>query len=283
MTPTTASSTQPGDDSSTDPTAATVARLVERAADALAGLADERRDDGLLDELVDVVEELLPLLETVDPATVLDAVDVERLPTLVDPAGLLEALTTGDYRSAIAYEHLSDVVDAPRVVESTDVREGWRRSRDLGDEVADVTDALSGDDGDDAASEAERDDSSEAEATNDAAEHEAAVEVAASLSETDEGRQLVVQKTVSSAVAEVRSDILDARDRIAATVEDHEARTGRVDRPTSRNPSAFSTLPRSGPPAGTAAFSTVPMETRYSDAPNFERIYGRRFEREREE
>lgn len=255
-----------------------IGSLAQRAALILLELSGGDGSEGeLLDELADVHRALVALLETVDPSAAADAIDLERLWTLVDWTGIPRAVSTGDYRSALAYENLPEVVDAADFLESTDIREGWRRARELSTEVEDVTDALSGDDG---GAESGTVEENRVEAANDAAEREAGVELAKSLSTTDGGRRLVVQKAVSDAVSEVRADLLDAHERIETAVADHESRSARVDRPNSRNPSAFSTLPRSGPPVAAATtFSTVPTETRYSDAPNFERVYGRRFQR----
>lgn len=273
-----------------------VARLFRQAIAGFVGLsgASEADRTALLAELTDVRSALATLLETVDSETLLAAVDLERLPSLVDWAGIPEAVSTGDYRLAVAYENLPAFVDAPLLVESTDVREGWRRTEELREEIRDVTDAVSGtdgsvDDGPDADNPAATDsdttdDSADddrrasVEAANDTVERDAGLEVAKSLAGSERGRQLLVQKSVHTAAVEMRERVLDARERLAAAVEDHELRTGRVGQPDSRNPSAFSTLPRARLPTG-ATFSTVPTETRYSDAPNFERVYGRRFER----
>jgi hypothetical protein len=269
-----------------------VARLFRQAIAGFVGLsgASEAERTALLAELTDVRSALAALLETVDSETLLAAVDLERLPSLVDWAGIPEAVSTGDYRSAVAYENLPAFVDAPLLVESTDVREGWRRTEELREEIRDVADAVSGTDGsvddgpdadDSAATDSDTTDDdrrASVEAANDTAERDAGLEVAESLVGSERGRQLLVQKSVHAAAAEMREHVFDARERLAAAAEDHELRTGRVGQPDSRNPSAFSTLPRARLPTG-ATFSTVPTETRHSDAPNFERVYGRRFER----
>ena len=268
-----------------DPTAA-VARLLQRAVVALVELRGRREGDvdeaELPAELADVNRSLATLGETVDPAALVEAVDVSRLPTLVDWSGVPEAFSTGDYRSAVAYENPPEVIDASRLLEAGDVRESWRRTRELGEEVEDVTDALSGGE-ESAADDPATEEEGRVRAANDDAEREAGVEMAKELSGSAEGRQFVVQRTVSEGVAEARSRILAARERIAEAVEGQELRSVREGRSNSRNPTAVSTLPRSGPLSGSATtFSSVPTETRYSDAPNFERIYGPRFERERE-
>lgn len=270
-----------------DPTAA-VARLLQRAVVALVELRGRRAgeddvdEDELLAELADVNRSLATLGETVDSAALIEAVDVSRLPTLVDWSGVPEAFSTGDYRSAVAYENLPEIIDASRLLEAGDARESWRRTRELGEEVEDVTDALSGGE-ESAADDPATEEEAGVRAANDDAEREAGVEMANELSESAEGRQFVVQKTVSAGVAEARESILEAREHIAEVVESHELRTVREGRSNSRNPTAVSTLPRAGPLSGSATtFSTVPTETRYSDAPNFERVYGPRFERERE-
>ncbi|MFD1514777.1 ELKS/Rab6-interacting/CAST family protein [Halomarina rubra] len=261
-----------------------IARLVRRAIVALLQSTvggDERAGDEALAELDDVRRTLAALLETVDPATIAAAVDPERLLMLVDWSGVPEALSTGDYRSVIAYENIPEFLDAPALLDATDVREGWRQSRDLSETVGDLADRVVGPETDDAAAaDPETEEERAVEAANDAKERDAGIEVAKSLSTTDKGRRFLVQKAVSDAVEDAREEILDAHDRIDAAVADVDERVGRVGRPNSRNPTAFSTLPRSRARVGRATtYSTVPTETRYSDAPNFERIYGPRFDR----
>lgn len=83
---------------------------------------------------------------------------------------------------------------------------------------------------------------------------------------------------MSDGVVTFRDALLEAHERIQEKVEELRDRTERVGQPRSRNPTAFSTLPKSRAEfGGTTRYSTVPAETRYSSAPNHARIYGRRF------
>ncbi|MFC6726628.1 hypothetical protein ACFQE1_20110, partial [Halobium palmae] len=100
-----------------------------------------------------------------------------------------------------------------------------------------------------------------------------------------EGQQAAIQMQVSDSVEAFREGILDAHERLKEVVEKNRERTRNVEQPDSRNPTAVSTLPKSGSRTefrGGTRFSTVPSETRHSSAPNHARIYGSRFDRERE-
>jgi hypothetical protein len=293
------SQSQPNEGSSGDGDLDDIVALVSRAVAARHSDPDEEAAD----ELDDVGRALVALLETVDPSTLAGAIRVDRLPRAVDWLALPEALSTGDYRSVIAYETLPELIDPSPVLESTDVREGWRRTDELGDEVREAVEALaesadeSADTDTDTNADADTDDASEGtvaavlddltEGIDDTAPDEsseesdagdATVGLATSLSGTDEGRNLLVQKEVRDAADELREGILHARRRVEDAVEGLDARTEGVGQPTSRNPTAYSTLPRSGPPPDPTMHSTVPTQVRYSNAPGFERVYGRRFD-----
>jgi len=92
-----------------------------------------------------------------------------------------------------------------------------------------------------------------------------------------------IQMQVSESVGEFREKLLAAHRRFAKIREQNEERFPDRGRNGSRNPTAVSTVPPSGPAERSATtHSTVPEETRHSSAPNRRRIYGPRFDRAEE-
>ncbi|EMA46538.1 hypothetical protein [Halococcus saccharolyticus] len=276
---------------------ANIDALIDRAMDDIEALLtahesddpfEEVRED--LDDLIAVIEEIEELLETIDLTDLPEAVDVSELPAAIEAGEVPNAIAEGDPGEAVKYRKLLQIVELGELWNAVDVREFWRNKRELDDAAADVTDSgddengpieklrsLGGDDRDDSDTDAGGESSESVAGTEGGMERDD-IEVP---SETIQQR---VQSKLSDAVGEFRESLLDSRERIEALKEENEARTGDVEQPDSRNPTAYSSIPSTRTDmSGTTAFSTVPEETRYSSAPNRPRLYGSRLDRAAEE
>lgn len=80
----------------------------------------------------------------------------------------------------------------------------------------------------------------------------------------------------------MREQLLETHETMRERIEANDLPSRRTGGPTSLNPTAYSSLPRTRPDIGAATrVATVPAETRYSSAPNYERVYGNRFRNDR--
>ncbi|MFC7154456.1 hypothetical protein ACFQPA_03180 [Halomarina halobia] len=258
--------TQNADESSPDPSA-----LVEGARGAVEELVDALGDgDGGVEDAVEaveaflrVVEEAEELLETVDVTEAAKSVDPSELPEAVDT----DALSEGEVSGAVDLKRLHRLVELGEVWKSVDVREFWRNKRELDDAVTDLV-------GDEAAEEG---DSIVDEVGGDG------VDVDVSLDDSDEipteAIQTSAQQRIAESLDEFRETVLDARDRLEVAIETAQEQVPERDSASSRNPTAVSLAPRTRKRLDVGIVgrtSTVPTETRYSTAPNFDRIVGRR-------
>lgn len=251
----------------------------EEILDGYFGSGAGEADRNALEDLAELVEETEELLETADLSELPEAVDASELDEAIEGEDAPEALRELDPSEAIAFRKLLKVIELGEVFDSVDVREFWRNKRELEDEYEDVTDYAPDDE-----------DEEEPEEQFDFVDEDYdAPELDPDLGtldedETGQGKQAAVQKEVSDAVGEFRESLLAAHARLDRMVEENEERTRHVGTATSRNPTAVSTMARSRPDMGGGTRgSTVPEETRYSNAPNRRRIYGRRFEEELED
>ncbi|WP_129115140.1 hypothetical protein [Halegenticoccus tardaugens] len=290
-----------GDDSGAEGTMEEITDAVEGVVDAVGGTGDGTGDESEgvagdesgteLEELREVLEELEELLETVDLDSLPDAINLGELPSVIDADGVSKAIEEADPDEAVSLENVPALVELSELLDSVDVREFWRNKRELDDAVGDVT----GDDGDDGdlLPGVDGDDVDAGEMVDIDAEEMVDVDLSgADDGSTDgdglgspenlEAYQATVQMGINEAVEEFREGLIVAHRKLDALREENEKRTSSVGQPNSRNPTAFSTLPsRRTAVRGAAQFSTVPKETRYSSAPNHERIYGDRFLKER--
>lgn len=232
-----------------------------------------------IEDLYEIADEAEDLLEYVDVSDLIEAVDVEDLPEAIDFEDLPEAIEEGDPEKAIELRKLLSLTELSEVWDSANVRELWREKRELDDAVDDFSEEDAAEDG------GLRD--GDAFGTGADADADAGVgPESGSLADYDpESAKNAIQAKMSGAVGEFRETLLAANERLEALREANEERLGRrrhdVD---SRNPSAFSTLPPARSDMGGAArHSTVPEETRHSSAPNRPRIYGDRFEEEKDD
>ena len=274
--------------------------LLDRAMDDIDALLTAQESDHPFEEvqedvedLITVVEEIEELLETVDLTDLPDAVDLSELPDAIEASEVPDAIAEGDPGGAVKYRKLLQVVELGELWDTVNVREFWRNKRELDDATDDVTDdededeegpmeklrEFVGDDDADAddAGSVETRDTSGTDDTEDGSERE-------DIDVPTETIQQRVQSKLSDAVGEFRESLLDTRERVQELKEENEGRVEEVGQPDSRNPTAYSSIPtaRNGM-SGTAKFSTVPEETRYSSAPNRPRLYGSRLDRAAEE
>lgn len=270
------------------------AELVTRAVTAIESLMTDLGDDGSFDDAQEDVEDLLAvadeaqeLLQTVDLGELTEAVDLADLPEAVEADDLPEAVAKGDPGAAIQYRKLAQVVELGELWSGQDMRELWRNKRELEEATDDVADDSTDDDGALAKMretlDSLTDDSEEREffddsASSDEGEAEADTEKD-DLDIPSEAIEQQIQSGLDDAIEEFRQGVLEVRDRLEDLKAENEERTEDVEQPSSRNPTAYSTLPSARSDMhGVAKFSTIPSETKYSTAPNRKRIYGSRFD-----
>lgn len=239
-------------------------------------LSDIDEDDpsigiDILEELWEIAAAIEDLLETVDLAALLETVDLSELPSTLELEDLPEAIAETDPSLAADLSAIISLVDMGQLWDTVNAREFWRQSREVTDEIDDVT----GEDlNDHVPGDPFEDDDDEDEESLD-------VDVSTDPDEYDpETLENAVQTGISQAVGEFREGILDARARLKKKLEANRERSQELSSgsPDSRNPTAVSTMAPARSNAALARYSTVPEETKYSTAPNRERVYGDRFE-----
>lgn len=252
-------------------------------------LDDLRGDVDVLIELVDEVEDLL------------DSIDLTELPGAVDASELLEAIEVGEIPDALSDGDADDVVelrgllkaiDLAELWDAADVRELWQAKRDVDEATDELTegsedrsvvskaaDAVTDDDGDD-------DELIEGDLVDDDA---GSFDVGDGDSfgldaEDTQAYQTMIQKQAMDGLEEFREALLYTHEKFQTLYEHNRETMRRQDTsPNSRNPTAVSTMTTDRADLGsTARSSTVPKQVRHSSAPGHDRIYGRRFERELE-
>ncbi|WP_433627180.1 hypothetical protein [Halomicrococcus sp. NG-SE-24] len=226
------------------------------------------------ENLWEVVEEAGELLEEVDLRELSDAVDHADLTEAIDYEDLPEAMK-GDVGEAVDLRGLLAAVKLRELWNSTDVREVWRESREFTEAVEEVGETM---DDDSNGSSADEDDFLDVDADE------------LGVSDRDEvptvAYQTKLQTELADSVETFREKLLDTRNQLKQAREENELKQAERSRnqPDSRNPTAYSTVPSARPGTGNPAkFSTVPRETRHSTAPNFERVYGDRFEEDHDD
>lgn len=241
-----------------------------------------------------IIEEAVELLETIDLTEVPGAIDYENMDEAIDVSDIPDAIAERDVSRAIRYSKLLTLVEFGEVLDAVDVRD-FKQNKDEfeaaveesiedrdqdGDEDGDwiVFDALTwlaetvvenGDDGIIDSMDPDMEDATE-------------------LASDGQMKQVAMQSKLRDAVEEFRESIFEAHDRmkeLRETASEQVAETnGDIEQPSSRNPSAYSTMPAQRTDRlGTTGVSTVPTNTRYSTASNPPRIYGSRFETRRDD
>lgn len=264
--------------------------LVSDAESAARSLLDREEFDSdaleTLDDLTDVADEAEDLLSTVDVTELTDALDLRDLPEAVDLEDLPEAIEEQSPREAVRLRKLIQLADLSHVLASTDLRRFRSEKDELEDELDDLSNGGSdgegtgdgrlhvGDEGRDGGMLGGESPIGGTDVDADALDEDL------DDGERSELMQAAVQSKVDDAVSEFREGLVAAHERLADIREENETRTqSGDDQPSSRNPTAFSSLPAGrGDMGGATRYSTVPAQVRHSGASSRERVYGDRFE-----
>ena len=229
----------------------------------------------LLDELEDVVDELEDVLSTIDLSDLIAAVDWSELPDTVDWSELPEAVEEGDASEAISLQELLEAVDLSEVWDNVNVREFWRQKSELEDEVDDLTD-----DEDEGLLDTDGDGDGDGDLVDVSMPGTSLGGGSESNDIDPRAIETAIQMQVSESVGVFREKLIEAHEQFEEVRAQNEERFSDRRRNRSRNPTAVSTIPATGPAARSGTtHSTVPAETRHSSAPNRRRIYGPRFDR----
>ncbi|OAQ54068.1 hypothetical protein HTG_00640 [Natrinema mahii] len=276
-----------------------IGRLEETLADSKA--IDDLDDDTLetvvgdLDTLVRVAEETAELLE---------AMDLSELPETVDGDELLAAIELGEIPDALTDEETgaTDLVDFTALVDAIDLLNAWNAAdltalwenkRELDDAVGDLED---GDDAgllEDAVSDVATGGDDEGLLDDGDGVLDSGMDAGAAakqalgdidVAEDPEAYQVAIQQQAMRGIDAFRAALLETHEKFERLYECNREKMRRQDRGTnSRNPTASSTMPVDRRDLGSGArYATVPQDVKLSTAPTRKRIYGRRFELERE-
>lgn len=230
-----------------------------------------------INDLVDVIEETEELLDTVDLSELPEAVELSELPSAIEGEDVPEAIANAEPRRAIDLTQLASLVEFSELWDAVAVRSFMQNKDELEAATDDVTDDESGDgeNGDDSGL-VDSFDMSDSEDANGGEE---------SILDDGQAKQLAIQSQLRDAVEEFRESALDARDQLkeardTAQEKVEEKTGGGTGQPSSRNPTAYSTMVAGWKAGGwsSASLSTVPKQTQHSSAPGHYRIYGRRFD-----
>ncbi|AEH35465.1 hypothetical protein [Halopiger xanaduensis] len=285
--------------------------LLEEAEDCLTNVEDCLGGVENLENLEnDTLEELLGDVETLarvatEAEDLIEAIDFSELPEAVNGDELLEAIEIGEIPDVLADEDAgaTDLVNFTQLFRAINLLNAWDAT-DLGDlwqekqELEDAVDALGdGEDAgmvEDAISDITDDDGSllggDDDDDGDLLETDLGAEEAKNMlgspdpAEDPEAYQVFIQQQAMKGIDAFRSALLETHEKFEQLYEFNRERMRRQDMSTnSRNPTASSTVPVDRRDLGGGArYSTVPQSVKYSTAPTRKRIYGRRFEIERE-
>ncbi|WP_137288342.1 hypothetical protein [Natronorubrum halophilum] len=282
--------------------------LLDDATESLDRLEDSLDGVEQLDDLDDtVVESVLGDVETLanvvkETDELLEELDFTDLPDAVDGDELLEAIETGEIPDVLADEDagVTDLVDFTQLFraidllsawDATDLTDLWQEKRELEDAVDDLEDGedtgmvedaisdIADGDGDGDLIGDDDDDLIEMDAA-DAKEALGDIDVA----EDPEAYQVAIQQQAMEGIDAFREALLETHEKFERLYEFNREKMRRQDTSTSsRNPTAASTIQTDRRDLGGGVrHSTVPQEVKLSTAPSRKRIYGRRFEIERE-
>lgn len=257
--------------------------------------------DGDLEELLGDVDTLVRV--TQETGELIESLDLTELPEAVDGDELLEAIETGEIPDALADEETgaSDVVDLTQLFsaldllsmwDAADLTEIWEQKRELDD----ATDALDDDEEGSLEDAAETvvdegtdlvGDEDEDGLLDEIDPREAAMEAfeKPDIEDDPEAYQVFIQQQAMRGIDAFRDALLETHETFQGLYETNREKMRREDTsPSSRNPTAASTLPTERRDIGTSdtRHSTVPQQVKLSTAPTRRRIYGRRFELELE-
>lgn len=245
----------------------------------------DEADEETIADLAAVADQAQDLLSTVDVSELLAAIDVEDVPEAVDLQDLPAAIEEREPGKAVTLRRLLELADLSKVLASTDLRQFRREKAEFEEAVDDVTgDAEAG--GSDDGGLLDGDDVGLLEGDDDgllSGDGERALSDDGLL-DGERGRlsEAALQSKLDDAVSEFRERLVETHRRLEDLRESNRRRMGsQDDQPSSRNPTAYSSLPPSRRNLGRdTRHSTVPAQVRHSNAPGRRRIYGSRFEEE---
>ncbi|WP_293032461.1 hypothetical protein [Natronococcus sp.] len=263
--------------------------------------APDELGDGDLDELLGDVDTLVRVAE--ETGELIESLDLTELPEAVDVDELLEAIETGEIPDALAEEETgaTDVVDLTQLFsaldllsmwDASDLTEIWEQKRELDD----ATDALDDDEEGSLEDAAETvvdegtdlvGDEDEDGLFDEIDPREAAMEAfeKPDIEDDPEAYQVFIQQQAMRGIDAFRDALFETHETFQGLYETNREKMRREETsPSSRNPTAASTLPTERRDIGTSdtRHSTVPQQVKLSTAPTRRRIYGRRFELELE-
>lgn len=284
--------------------------LLEEADASLERLEDTLGDVDAIDELEGetvetVVGDVDTLVRVAEKAVeLLNELDLSELPDAVDGDKLLDAIDVGEIPDAMANddEGVSDVVDFTMVFEAIDLLNAWNAAdlTDIWQEKGELDDAVDdladGDDAgmvEDAVSDIDDDDDGQLVGDDDEDLIETGMDTASAtkealgdidVAEDPEAYQVAIQQQAMAGIDAFRTALLETHETFEQLYEFNREKMRRQDTSTnSRNPTAAATIPTERRDLGSGArYSTVPQDVKLSTAPTRKRIYGRRFELERE-
>ncbi|MFW5978064.1 MAG: hypothetical protein ACOCP2_02360 [Halohasta sp.] len=231
----------------------------------------EGEDDpaaGKLQALLHLVYLVRGVLKTTDTDQLLDTLDLDELDEVVDLDSLPEALESGDVGDAVELKNLRKLVEFGQLWQTVDLTELMGSKAEISDTVGQLT----GDDGEGEGGlfgDLEMDDLTGGDGDGE-------------LGALDDPEmiQAGTQAQLDGAIEGFRELLVETHARLDELRAANQERFDGVDQPSSRNPTAFSTLTtHRGPPKDASRVSTVPRNVRHSSGPSRRRIYGRRFDR----
>lgn len=283
---------------------------LENVEDCLGGVEHvDELDDATLESVLGDVEKLATvareteeLIETIDFADLPEAVDGNELLDAIEVGELPDVLSDGDAGAGdlVNFSQVFRAIDLLSVWDATDLGDIWTKTQELEDAVDDL-----GDDSEDAsvvekAADTVTDDSKEligedgmvggddglvggeGDLLEDADPVDALGDI--DVMNDPEAYQVAIQQQATKGIDTFREALLETHAKFERLVEYNRERMRRRDTsPSSRNPTAASTMPTERAAVGSGVkYATVPRDVRLSTAPSRTRIYGQRFERERQ-
>ncbi|QLG48082.1 hypothetical protein [Natrinema halophilum] len=265
--------------------------------DALDDLDDDTIETvvGDVDNLVRVTEEILELLEAMDLSDLPDAIDGDELLDAIDIGEIPDVLANEDegVTELVDFTELFEAIDLLNAWNATDLTEVWQEKNELDDALTDLEDGDVAGMVEDAVSDVTDDGGDGLLGDDEDGVLDTGMDAATATKETlgdidvaedPEAYQIAIQQQAMRGIDAFRTALLETHETFERLYEFNREKMRRQDKSTnSRNPTASSTMPMDRLDLGGGArYSTVPQEVKLSTAPTRKRIYGRRFEIERE-
>ncbi len=221
---------------------------------------------GKVQALLHLVYLIQGVLKTSDTDQLLNTLDLDELDEVVDLDSLPDALESGDVGDAVELKNLRKLIEFGRLWDAVDLTELMGSKNEISDTVGELTEDDDGEGGLFDGLEME-------DLTGGDGDGEMGTL-------TDpEMIQAATQAQLDTAIEGFRDLLVETHARLDELREANEQRFSGVDQPSSRNPTAFSTLTtHRGAPKDASRVSTVPRNVRHSTGPSRRRIYGRRFD-----